>query len=258
MTLALPPSLPPSKSDEVQAQILQIARRYQAASQGGIEVINLLGGSAETWMARLPASVRSGLDSATQSALRQALKAASTSRKHVPDQPSWVNSALGAVMGAAGGLGGAGTSLAELPVTTTLLLRIIQGVAQEYGFDPREASVQFDCLSVFSSAGPLAEDDGAETGFLAARMALSGSAVNSIIKVIAPRLGAALGHKLAAQAVPVLGAITGAAINYAYTRYYSEMAHVVFSVRRLSIESGVPEIDLIAALRAQMALPQRG
>ncbi len=256
MTLTLPPAPPPDLPDDVEPQLLQIAQRYRAASRGGIEVINALGGSAESWMARLPVSVRRGLDRATQSALRQAMNAASASREHVPDQPSWVNTALGAVMGAAGGLGGAGTSLAELPVTTTLLLRIIQGVALEYGFDPAEQSVQFDCLTVFSSAGPLAEDDGAETGFLAARMALNGSAVQSIIRAVAPRLAAAFGHKLAAQAVPVLGAVTGAGINYAYTRYYSEMAHVVFSLRRLSIESGVPESELIAALRVQMAPPK--
>ena len=36
-------------------------------------------------------------------------------------------------MGAAGGAGGLPTALAELPVTTTLLLRVIQGVAVEHG-----------------------------------------------------------------------------------------------------------------------------
>ena len=46
-----------------------------------------------------------------------------------------------------------------------------------------------------------------------------------------------LGQKLAAQSVPVLGAVAGAATNYAYTSYYQEMAHVHFRLRRLAIEA---------------------
>jgi len=43
-----------------------------------------------------------------------------------------------------------------------------------------------------------------------------------------------MGQKLAAQAVPVLGAVAGAATNYAYTSYYQDMAHVHFGLRRLA------------------------
>ncbi|MEP3863574.1 MAG: EcsC family protein, partial [Paracoccaceae bacterium] len=145
------------------------------------------------------------------------------------------------------------TALAEVPVTTTLLLRVIQGVAVEHGFDPNSENVRFDCVQVFASAGPLEHDDGADIAFLSARMALSGAGLQALIARVAPKLATVLGQKLAAQAVPVLGAVAGAATNYAYTRYYTDMAHVHFGLRRLSIDADLPHDQLVSRLRT--ALP---
>lgn len=237
---------------DLQAQIRALSRRHRKASGGPMELINALGGHAESWLDRLPASVRGGLNGATRRALEQAARVAHSSRATVPDQPGWVNSAVGAAMGAAGGFGGAPTALAELPVTVTLLMRVIQGAAAEQGFDPSEESVQFDCLTVFGSAGPLETDDGADTAFLTARLALNGAALHRIIATVAPRLAAAMGQKLAAQSVPLLGAAAGAAINYTYVGYYREMAHIHFALRRLAIEADVPERVLVDALRREL------
>ena len=192
---------------DVDAELEKIARRYKGAGGVGINVLNLIGGQAENLLERLPAKVRTQLEAATVRALNHAMTAAHKSRGRVPDQASWLNSAVSAAMGAAGGAGGLPTALAELPVTTTLLLRVIEGVAVEHGFDPELESVRFDCVQVFSAAGPLAEDDGSDLAFLTARLALSGKAVQSIIHKVAPRLAVVMGQKLAAQTVPVLGAV---------------------------------------------------
>ncbi|THH37266.1 protein EcsC [Aliishimia ponticola] len=239
----------------VLAKIRNLATRHRNASGVGITVINALGGQAESWLGRLPGPVRIGLDGATRSALVQASKAAHVSRGAVPDQPGWVNTAVGAAMGAAGGIGGTATALAELPVTVTLLMRIIQGVAAEYDFDPAEESVQFDCLTVFASAGPLDQDDGAETAFISARLALNGAALQKVLAAVSPKLAGALGQKLAAQAVPILGAAAGAAINFAYTGYYREMAHVQFGLRKLSVDTGINEHALLRALQKELTGP---
>lgn len=241
--------------DPFDCELDALVRRYQRASRGGVELITALGTRAEGWMQSLPGPVRGGLQQATQGALEQAAKAAQASRVQVPDQPGWVNMSVSAALGAVGGFGGTATALAELPVTTTLLMRVIQGAAAELGFDPAEPSVQFDCVAVFGSAGPLARDDGAETGFLGARLAISGAAVHKVIAAVAPKLAAALGQKLAAQSVPVLGAAAGAAINYAYTSYYREMALVQFGLRRLAIDADLPEQDLLALFRARAVKP---
>ena len=237
---------------DVEARLDEIARRYKGAGGVGIHVLNLVGGQAEGLIEKLPATVRRNLEGATVKALEQAMKAANTSRGLVPDQASWLNTAVTAAMGAAGGAGGLPTALAELPVTTTLLLRVIQGVAAEYGFDPEAENVQFDCVRVFSAAGPLSGDNGSDLGFLSARLALSGKAVHALIVKVAPRLALVMGQKLAAQAVPVLGAVAGAATNYAYTSYYQDMAHVHFGLRKLAIDADLSAEELNERLQIRL------
>ncbi|MFK7763239.1 MAG: EcsC family protein [Roseobacter sp.] len=237
---------------DVDMQLEALADRYRRAGGYGIELLNLVGGKAEGLLDRLPDQVRSGLEQATQRALQHATRVANESRAVVPDQRGWLNSAVSAAMGAAGGIGGLPTALAELPVTTTLLLRVIQGVAKEKGFDPAEENVQFDCLRVFAAAGPLEADDGADLGFLSARVTLTGAALQGLISRVSPRLATVLGQKLAAQTVPILGAVAGAATNYAYTSYYQEIAHVHFGLRRLAIDADVPLEELTERLRQRV------
>ncbi|APE44170.1 protein EcsC [Sulfitobacter alexandrii] len=244
----------PAKID-VEAELDRLAKRYRAANGLGMNVLNLIGGSAENLLDRLPRTMRANLERATIGALQQAMRAAHSSRGMVPDQKGWLNQAVSAAMGAAGGAGGLPTALAELPVTTTLLLRVIQGVAVEHGFDPEAENVQFDCVQVFAAAGPLSGDDGADLGFLAARMTLTGKAMQAVIHRVAPRLAIVMGQKLAAQTVPVLGAVAGAATNYAYTSYYQEIAHVHFGLRKLAIDADVPQADLLKRFEARMARP---
>tara|TARA_R110002110_G_scaffold40211_5_gene128774 strand:- start:104 stop:871 length:768 start_codon:yes stop_codon:yes gene_type:complete len=237
---------------DVNAELNRLAKQYRAANGMGMNVLNLIGGSAENLLDRLPEALRGNLERATTSALQQAMKAAHSSRSVIPDQKGWLNQTVSAAMGAAGGMGGLPTALAELPVTTTLLLRVIQGVAVEHGFDPEAQNVQFDCVQVFAAAGPLSGDDGADLGFLAARMTLTGKAMQAVIHKVAPKLAIVLGQKLAAQTVPVLGAVAGAATNYAYTSYYQEIAHVHFGLRKLAIDADVPHSELLKRLEARM------
>lgn len=237
---------------DVDAEIEALARRYAKAGGIGIDLLNSLGAQADGLLQRLPQKAQDGLQDATVAALNHAMMAAHKSRAMVPDQAGWLNSAVSAAMGAVGGIGGLPTALAELPVTTTLLLRVINGVAAEHGFDTSEENVRFDCVHVFTAAGPLDHDDSVEIAFLSARMALSGTAMQAIIARVAPRLATVLGQKLAAQAVPVLGAVAGAATNYAYTSYYTDMAHVHFGLHRLAIDADVSREVLVDRLRQRM------
>lgn len=237
---------------DVDASLAQLAKRYRAAGGIGLQLLNLLGGQAESLLENLPQSVRDGLDTQTERALRAAMKAAHGSRGVIADQPGWLNTAVSTAMGAAGGFGGLPSALAELPVTTTILLRTIQGIAVEHGFDPAEEGVQFDCIQVFAAAGPLETDDGSDLAFLSTRMLVNGAALQTLIARVAPRLAMVLGQKLAAQAVPVLGAVAGAATNYAYTSYYQEIAHVHFGLRRLAIEADRDHTELVTELQVLM------
>jgi len=111
--------------------------------------------------------------------------------------------------------------------------------------------VRAACLQVFAAGTPLATDDGLNTGFLSARLTLTGPAIRQIITTIAPRLAAAMGQKLVAQAVPVLGAMTGAALNAAYLGYYREMARIRFALARLAeVHGAAPVLQAFSAATA--------
>lgn len=237
---------------DVEAELDRLAEQYRAASGIGVQMLNLLGGKAESLLDRLPAAVRENLGGATHRALTLAMQAAQTTRTAVPDQKPWVNTAVTTAMGAAGGFGGLPTALVELPATTTVLLRAIQGVAAEHGFDPAAQNVQFDCIRVFAAAGPLAVDDGADLGFVSLRLTLSGGAMHKLIAAVTPKLATVLGQKLAAQTLPVLGAVAGATTNYVYTGYYQQIAHVHFGLRRLAIDADIAEDELVDKLGERM------
>ena len=248
----LPAPIPPQ---EARARLQALAARHQRAGNLGIQVLNMVGEQAETLLDRLPAGTRQRLGEATERALHGAMQAAHRSRGVLTETPGWWSRALSTAMGGMGGMGGLPTALAELPVTTTVLLRAIQDVAVDHGFDPAEPGVQYDCVQVFAAAGPLDHDDGSDLAFLTTRVAVTGAAVQGLIARVAPRLAAVLSQKLAAQTVPVLGAAAGAATNYIYTSYYQQMAHIHFGLRRLAIDAGRDHAELIEEFRALVEAP---
>ncbi len=237
---------------DAEAELDRLAEHYKSAGGAGVKLLNALGGSAESLLDQLPDPVRQGLTGATERALWLAIHAAQGSRRAIPDQKPWVNTAVTTAMGAAGGMGGLSTALMELPATTAMLLRSIQGAAAREGFDPAEENVKFDCVRVLSAAGPLSYDDGADLGFFSVRLTLTGPAMQRLIAAVAPRLSIVLGQKLAAQSVPVLGALAGGGTNYVYTRYYQQIAHVHFGLRRLAIDADIPHDELVRKLSAKM------
>lgn len=246
----LPPMVP--ADPPVQVQLQQFAKRYRAASGLGLRMLSKIGTPADSLLERLPTPVRRNLDAATLQALEVSFAAAQKTRTGLPDTSQWITRALSTGAGAAGGFGGLPSALAELPVTTTLILRDVQAIATQYGFDPMQQDTRFDCLQVLASAGPLAEDDNMDLGFVTMRVSLTGASVQGLLRQIAPRLATVLGQKLAAQTVPVLGAVTGAALNYMFTRYYQEMAHISFGLRKLAEDTGHDRAELIERFRQQV------
>jgi len=234
------------------AELDRLASRYRSANRGAVQVLNAVGGQAEMLLDQMPDPVRRGLTTAIEDALHLCISAAGRSRRVVPDQGDWLNRAAATAMGAVGGAGGLASSLVELPMTTTLLFRSIQEVAARYGFDPAAETTKFDTLRVFAAAGPLCHDDGADTVFLTARLSITGPMISGMIRKVAPRLSVVLGQKLGTQLVPVLGAIAGATTNYIYARYYVQIACVQFGLRRLALDTGLPDNELVARLRDRM------
>jgi len=235
MDQTLPLALPP---DDAELEIVALAVRYRRANGPVMRLVNRLGGSLESNFALVPDALRHEIEAAVARALHLAYGLAG----RAPDLGR--GGPLAAVMasGAAGGAGGLATTLAELPVTVTVILTAIQRAAREAGFDPDDPWVRDECLRVFGQGSPLAADDGIDTSLFAARLTIGGAALHGLIAKIAPKLAAVLGQKLAAQAVPILGAVSGAALNAVFLRYFREMAHVRFSLVRLAATHGAEPV----------------
>ena len=110
---------------------------------------------------------------------------------------------------------------------------------------------------MFALAGPKGEADATNSGYFAVRGLLAKSIAEAarfivdrgvlaegspvmvrLLAQIASRFGVVVTQKLAAQAVPVIGALGGAAVNYAFIDHFQEIAQAHFTVRRLERRYG--------------------
>lgn len=230
----------------------RLAMRYRGATGPSMALMTKLGEHADGLADYIPKGAQQGLYVATEKALHTAIRAADMSHRVLPSEDARLTRLVAAAMGAAGGVGGIGTALAELPLTTTLFLRSIQAAARQEGFDPKADNVRFDSVRIFASNGPLMSEE-SDLAFMAARMTISGPTVQALATQVAPRLALVFGKKVAAQAMPVLGAAAGASINTIYAKYYREMAHVHFGLRRLAIETDQSIEHLTKKLEARVA-----
>lgn len=244
--------LPPITDPSVHEAIDRLARQYLRAGGVGMEFLNMVGGSAESALRRLPSIVTSRLDRVVLRGLENAFDAAGRSRDLVRDRGDWFNRLVTSVSGAAGGLAGLPGALVELPLTITLLLRSMLEIAEEHGLDPESETVRRECLRIFAAGGPVADDDGVDTGLLAARLTITGQTIQGLIAKVAPRLSATLAQKLAAQAAPLFGAVAGASINFTFASYYQQLARVHFGLMRLADETGLPREALTEALALRL------
>lgn len=233
--MSLLPALP---APELDREIADLAHALRRANGPVMSLVNRLGGGIEKQLSALPPRLRDEVERISAASLSAAFGAGGV----VPRLGRRGTLAAAIASGAAGGAGGLVTSVAELPVTIAVMLKAIREEAEAAGFDPAEDVVRAACIEVFAAGSPLAEDDGVDTSFLSARLTLTGPALQRVIATVAPRLAVAMGQKLAAQAVPVLGAVSGAALNAAYLRYYREMARIRFALMRLTVQHGAEAV----------------
>lgn len=234
-------TLPAIAAPDRTAEIRALARRYRRANGPVMAIVNRIGGAVEDRMAMLPEGARAQIGAVVERALLTAHGVAGAGDR-LPDTGRKGPMAAAMLSGAVGGAGGIATSLAELPVTVTVILHAIRRAARDAGFDPDDPAIRAECLRVFTAGSPLATDDGVNTSFLSARLTVTGPALAQVIQSVAPKLAAAMGQKLATQAVPVLGAVAGATLNAAFLSYYREMAEIRFALLALAQQHGAEEI----------------
>ena len=247
------------------ANVLLEAKEILEAPGLVVKLTNLIGKPIEKGFEFLPEDWSERISSATQGALRQSLTFAVNSLGESGNFGSSDFAHKIAVMasGAAGGALGLAGLTVELPVSTTIMLRSIGAIAQSEGENLKEADAKLECIRVFALGGRSEDDDAAESAYFTARMALAKTvseaakhiAVQGIGKEAAPvlvklieqvatRFGIQVSQKMAAQAVPVIGAAGGALINTLFMDHFQDMAHGHFTVRRLERKYGEEVVKL--------------
>ena len=218
------------------------------------KVTNLIGLPLEKAMKQLPNKWLAVIHRVTERSLLIALDAAVATvetQLQVPKR-NGLHRLLVAGTGAVGGAFGVAGLPIELPVSTMVMLRSIADIARSEGEKLLSVEAKLACLEVFALGGRSGSDDASESGYFAIRAALaaavadaarhiaarggatqSAPAIVRLIAQIANRFGATVTQKAAAQAVPVLGAFGGAAVNVLFVNHFQDMAWGHFTVRRL-------------------------
>lgn len=232
----------------------------------------------------LPSSVQGMIQSAVDKSLVKALDTAihTLSPQEDPARgPSLRrNQWMAGLAGAAGGAFGPAVLAAELPVSTVLILRSVADIARSQGEDLQKMESRLACLEVFAldagdtsafrgaSAGRKddrpATTDASEIGYFAVRAAMAKQVAGAtkylagakvidhaapplvrLIGEIGKRFGVVVGQKVAAQAVPVIGAIGGALINSYFIDHYQDIARAHFTIRRLERKHGTFSVQRV-------------
>lgn len=200
----------------------------------------------------LPPELHQAAMNATQRALSVALNVALSSLEGAPrGDTTRFHRRLAALAGGVGGAVGLAGLPIELPLSTTIMLRSIADIARNEGENLREPETGLACLEVFALGGH-ADDNMLEGGYLAIRGLLAKSvsdaaryiaargmaqesapALVRLLSQLSARFGVVVSQKAAAQAAPVLGALSGAAINLAFTEHFQTLARGHFTMRRL-------------------------
>ena len=263
-----PPGSPRLSDEDLEA--LRCAKNALENPGLAAKIANVLGLPIEAAMKSLPKKWSAVIHRATETSLMAALKTAlatADGRRTSPAQNLFHRVAVGAT-GAVGGVFGLPALAIELPVSTIVMLRSIADIARSEGESLRTTEAQLACIEVFALGGRASSDDASESAYFAVRAALakamedaamhfsarggvkSGAPVVArLIAQVANRFGVTVTQKAAAQAVPIIGAVGGAAVNVVFIKHFQDMASGHFTVRRLERQYGP---DLVRSTYGQL------
>lgn len=239
---------------------LKIAKQLLENPGVAAKLTSMLGTPIEKGFEKLPENWQDKIGVITQKSLLKAADAAIfTMKDNYSEKPSNKWHKLG--VAASGGIGGffGFTALAiELPISTTIMLRSIADIARSQGEPINEYESKLACLEVFALGGESSFDDATESGYFTVRTVLATSiaetlehltaktvtkkgtpALMKFIANISQRFGIQISEKVAAQALPILGAAGGAIINTVFIDHFQDMAKGHFIVRKLERVYGV-------------------
>lgn len=230
------------------------------------KLTNLLGTPIEKGFELLPDNWNKNIGEVTQTALTKAAEAAVVTMSYGTGQETsniWHKLAV-MTTGGVGGFFGLPALAIELPVSTTIMLRSIADIARSEGEQIKNSESKMACIEVFALGGPSKDDDATKSGYFSVRVALAHSVTKAsgyiaekglakegapalvrLIMQVAGRFSIQVSQKVAAQAIPAIGAVGGAIINTLFIDHFQDMARGHFIVRRLERKYGQEEVRKI-------------
>ncbi|RFF26972.1 MULTISPECIES: EcsC family protein [unclassified Wenzhouxiangella] len=226
-------------------------------------ISHMVGTPVEQGFELLPERWSEVVNAATRKAIESTLHIAvgTMDGSHRGTPSNWWHKAAATATGATGGAFGLAALAIELPISTAIMLRSIADIARSEGEALDDPEVRMQCLQVLALGGPSRKDDAAEIGYFAARAAMSRAvseaashiarkglaeqsapAIARLISQVASRFSIVVSEKAAAQAVPLIGAFGGAAINTIFIDHFQDMARGHFIVRRLERSHGTEKV----------------
>jgi hypothetical protein len=219
---------------------------------------NTLGRQLGNLSKLMPLGLAGAVNFAAERAIRVALRAAlRTLGTGQPRDTRRLHKIASAVSGAAGGAFGLASLPVELPLSTVIILRSIADIARREGEDLSDPEAAMACLQVFALGAHDRDEGFTDGGYFAVRSLLARTVSEAsryilaqgmsdeaapvlvrLVSQISARFGLVVSEKLAAQAVPVIGAAGGAAVNYAFAEHFQNLAFGHFTVRRLERRYG--------------------
>lgn len=228
-----------------------------------MELSNIVGKPMEKVFGYLPERFQENVSRATRSVLLKSLNMLVYNMQgKVNVKPNnMLHKILVSGTGAAGGFFGLPALAVELPVTTAIMLRSIADIARSKGFDLNDMNTKLACLEVFALGGNSKSDDFSDSAYYVTRGALakavaeankylmekgvikeSAPAIVSFISKIASRFGIIVSEEAAAKSVPVIGSVSGSAINLVFMTHFQKMADGHFTVLMLENKYGKDRI----------------
>lgn len=218
------------------------------------KLTGLIGMPIDKALRLLPDRWSEAVNTATKKAMDIALRAALVTfdERSPAKAREFLHKLAVAATGAGGGAFGLAGLPVELPLSTTIMLRSIADIARSEGEDLRTPEAKLACLEVFALGGRRARDDASESAYFAVRSVLAKAVSEAaqfiaekglveegapvfirLVAVLASRFGVVVSEKVAAQAVPAIGAAGGMVINVLFIDHFQDMARGHFIVRRL-------------------------
>jgi hypothetical protein len=205
----------------------------------------------------MPPELSDVVDKGAETAIKAALYAAlRTLGTRSAGERRLLHKAVATLSGVVGGAFGLVSVPIELPFSTIVMLRSIAAIAQAEGEDLSTPEAAFACLQVFALGtgrpNERLHEQFLESGYFAVRSVLASSVTEAarfvverglaeesapvilrLVSQIATRFGVVVSQKMAAQAIPLIGAAGGGAVNYAFIDHFQTIARGHFAVRRL-------------------------